>query len=87
MVLGKVALGGGQTGGLAVGAAAPLLELGVAVRASAAVEAAGVVAGVLVQGDLETAVVVAEDVATLAAVVAARKVRKVPLACCVIANR
>ncbi len=74
-----------DAGRLAVGAAPPLLELGVAVRAGAAVEAARVVAGVLVKGDLEAAVVVAKDVAALAAVVAAREVGEGPLAGRVIA--
>lgn len=33
VVVGEVALGGGQAGGLAVGAATPLLELGITVLA------------------------------------------------------
>lgn len=72
--------------GLARGEAAPLLELGVAVAAGAAGDAARVEVGVLVEGDLEGGVLVAEDVAALAAVVAAREVVEVALAGRVIAH-
>lgn len=61
-------------GGEARVAAPPILELRVTVRASAAHLAPGVEADVLVERDLEAAVVVAEDVAALATVVAACKV-------------
>ena len=55
-------------------AAAPRLELSVAMCAGAAHLALGVEASILVERDLEAAVVVAKDVAALAAVVAACKV-------------
>ena len=71
---------GGDTRGLAICPAPPLLELGIAVRASAAVDAARIIARVLVEGDFEAAVVVAEDVAAFAAMVTTRKVAEVPLA-------
>ena len=61
-------------------AAAPRLELSVAMCAGAAHLALGVEASILVERDLEAAVVVAKDVAALAAVVAACKVGKVALA-------
>ena len=78
--------GGAATRRLAAGAAAPLLELRVAVLAGAAEEAAGVVVGVLVEGDLEGAVGVTEDVAALAAVVAAGEVAESPPAGRVVAD-
>jgi len=65
---------------------APVLELGVAVAAGAAGDSPRVEVGVLVEGHLEGAVLVAEDVAALAAVVAAREVAKVPLAGRVVTN-
>lgn len=64
----------------------PLPELPVAVATRAAGHAAGVEIGVLVEWDLEGAVLVAKDVAALAAVVAAREVAEVSLAGRVIAN-
>ena len=85
-MIGEVAVRRRQAGGLAIGAAAPLLELRIAVGTGTAVEAARVVARILVQGYLVAAVVVAEYVATLAAMVAAREVGEVPLASCVIAD-
>lgn len=54
--------------------------------ARAAEHAAGVEIAILVERDFEGAVLVAEDVAALAAVVAAGEVTKVPLAGGVIAN-
>ena len=71
----------------AVGATTPLLELRVAVAAGAAVDAARVEVGVLVERDLKGAVGVAEDVAALAAVVAAREVGEGAPACRVVADR
>lgn len=64
----------------------PLLELCVAVAARTAWHAARVEVGVLVEGNLEAAVLVAKDVTALAAVVAAREVAEVPLAGRVIAH-
>ncbi len=71
---------------LTIGAAAPLLELGEAVLARPTWDAPGVVVGFLVERDLVAAVGVAEDVATLPAVVPARKVAEVPLAGGVVAD-
>ena len=65
---------------MAVGTAAPLLELGEAVLARPARGATGVEVGLLVEGDLEVAVRVAEDIATLSAVVPSREIVEVPLA-------
>lgn len=74
VVVGRSSRRGGA--GPAVRAAAPLLELDVAVGAGAAVESARVILGLLVEGDLVSAVGVAEDVAAPAAVVAAGEVAK-----------
>lgn len=73
--------------GLAVGAAAPRLELVVAVLAGAAHGAARVVVGVLVKRDLEGRVRVAEDVAAAAAVMAPRPVVEVAHAGGLVADR
>ena len=65
---------------MAVGTAAPLLELREAVMARPARGAARVEVGLLVERDLEAAVRVAEDIATLSAVVPSREIVEVPLA-------
>ena len=70
----------GAAGEQAAVAAAPDLEVAVAVLARPAELAARVVVGALVEGDLEVGVRVAEDVAAAPAVVAAHEVVEEPLA-------
>ena len=72
--------------GLAVVAAVPRLILLEAVAARARELRARIVVGVLIQGDLVAGMLVAEDVATAAAVMTADKVIKGSLASRIIAN-
>ncbi len=69
-----------QAGRVAVGTAAPLLELREAVLARPARGATRVEVCLLVEGHFEVAVRVAEDIATLSAVVPSREIVEVPLA-------
>lgn len=86
---GRIAIRGRRTTGrrLAVGPASPLLKLGIAVLTGAAWSSPGVVVRILVQGDLECAVDITEDVTASATVVTAGEVIEVLLAPGIIAYR
>lgn len=76
----------GRGGRFAARAAAPELELVEAVAAGAAGLGTGIVIGMLVEGNFERAVGIAEDVATAAAVVSSREVGEVFVAGRLVAN-
>lgn len=79
-------IGRAASGQLASSKDTPFLELHVAVAARTAGHATRVEVGVLVKRDLESAMVVAENVATLTAVMTTDKIAKMPLAGRVVAD-